>query len=28
MHDRIDQWINKASKVLTYFQETSGPLII
>jgi 26S proteasome regulatory subunit N9 len=28
LHDRIDQWINKASKVLTYFQETSGPLII
>jgi 26S proteasome regulatory subunit N9 len=28
LHERVDQWINKANKVLGSFQETSSPLLI
>lgn len=28
LHDRLDQWINKATTVLGNFQETSAPLIV
>ena len=27
LHDRLDQWIQKSSKVLGSFQETSSPLL-
>ena len=28
LHDRLDQWIGKANKVLGNFQETTAPLLI
>jgi 26S proteasome regulatory subunit N9 len=28
LHDRIGNWINKSEKVLVYFQDVAGPLLV